>query len=89
MPNNSYLRSRRKEQQLVREFRKAGWVSARSAGSKSPIDVWAFHPKENRLYMVQVKTKKGGKGRSISPLNIGPCSFWKSVIAESYTFKYG
>lgn len=62
MPNNSYLRSRLREQKLVRELRKKGWIAARSAGSKSPIDVWAYHPELKQLRMFQIKTTKGGRG---------------------------
>lgn len=62
MPNNGYLRSRKREQQIVAEARAKGWIAARSAGSKSPVDCWLFDPKKLVLYMIQVKTKKGGRG---------------------------
>ncbi len=65
MPNNSYLRSRRREQEIVADARKRGWIAARSAGSKSPVDCWLFDPMEKVLIMVQVKTKKGGRNRRI------------------------
>jgi Holliday junction resolvase len=58
-PNNSYLRSRKKEQELVREFRANGFISARSAGSKSEIDVWAFNPKTKEMFLIQIKTTLG------------------------------
>lgn len=62
MPNNSYLRSRRREQETVNKYRKLGYISARSAGSKSEIDVWAYHPVSKVLLLIQIKTKKGGRG---------------------------
>lgn len=59
MPNNAYERSVRKERALVNDFREKGWIAARSAGSKSPIDVWAFNPKTKEFKLIQVKTRKG------------------------------
>lgn len=60
MPNNSYLRSRKRERELVNQYRKQGWIAARSAGSKSAYDVWAFHPGKALINLIQVKTTKGG-----------------------------
>lgn len=62
MPNNSYLRSRRREQQTVNQLRKDGWIAARSAGSRSKVDVWAYHPVTRQFRMIQIKTKKGARG---------------------------
>lgn len=62
MSNNAYLRSRRREQELVNKYRSEGWVACRSAGSKSPWDVWAYHPTLRKFEVVQIKTKKGGRG---------------------------
>ena len=61
MPNNAYLRSRRREQELVNSYRNMGWISARSAGSKSPVDVWAVNPEDGEVRLIQIKTKKGGR----------------------------
>lgn len=60
--NLAYNRSVKREREIVNDFRSKGFVSARSAGSKSATDVWAFNPRTLELYMVQVKTKKGGRG---------------------------
>ena len=62
MPNLAYIRSRRREQETVNKYRKLGYISARSAGSKSEIDVWAYHPVHKVLHLIQIKTKKGGRG---------------------------
>lgn len=62
MPNNAYLRSRRREQETVNKYRKLGYTAARSAGSKSKVDVWAYHPELKVLKMIQIKTKKGARG---------------------------
>ena len=61
MGNNNYLRSRRRERKLVRKLRSSGWIACRSAGSKSPFDVWAFHPEKKLVSLIQVKTKKGSR----------------------------
>lgn len=65
MPNNKYLRSRRREQELVRFYKGLKYISARSAGSKSPVDVWAFKPSKKVVFLDQIKTKKGGKNEHI------------------------
>lgn len=59
MPNNKYLRSTKRERQLVNEARAKGAIAARSAGSHSPVDVWSFYPGKNEVYLIQVKTEKG------------------------------
>lgn len=63
MPNNAYLRSVKRERELVNEFRAKGWMACRSAGSKSPYDVWAVNPKTGDVVLIQVKTEKGGRTR--------------------------
>ena len=59
MPNNSYKRSVKREREIVNDARKKGAIAARSAGSKSPVDVWEFYPGTNEVYLIQVKTEKG------------------------------
>lgn len=61
MPNESYDRSVRRERERVNYYREHGWWAARSAGSKSPIDVWAFDPVSGEVILEQIKTKKGSK----------------------------
>lgn len=43
-------------------YRKLGYIAARSAGSKSDVDVWAYNPTLKQLKMIQIKTKKGARG---------------------------
>lgn len=67
MPNNKYLRSVKKERELVNKYRADGWTSARTAGSKSPIDVFAMRPPQEpggvgEIRFIQIKTKKGARG---------------------------
>ena len=59
MPNNKYLRSVKRERELVNYFRKNGQISGRSAGSHSPVDVFAWDEKNKTVSFIQVKTKKG------------------------------
>lgn len=61
MPNNKYLRSTKRERQLVNEAREKGLISGRTAGSHSPYDLYIWNPKESTMELVQVKTKKGAR----------------------------
>lgn len=56
MPNRKYEKGARHERELVNKYREAGGISARSAGSHSPIDVWAI--KDGELHLIQVKGDK-------------------------------
>lgn len=60
--NHAYNRSTKREREIVNRYRADGWISARSAGSKSEIDVWAYHPIRKLLELTQVKTRKGARG---------------------------
>ena len=71
-PNNSYLRSTRRERELVNEYRSLGWDACRSAGSHSPWDVWCFNPNTGEVLLIQVKTKKGGRGVAIKNQKVYP-----------------
>lgn len=44
MPNKHYLRARAMETRIKNEWIAKGYVAARSAGSKSPYDVYAVQP---------------------------------------------
>lgn len=61
MANNSYLRSTKRERELVNKFRSQGYQACRSAGSHSPWDVWAWNPASRTLVLIQVKTKRGAR----------------------------
>lgn len=45
----------------MNEARDSGLISARSAGSHSPVDVWVFDPKNKLVKLIQVKTKKNAR----------------------------
>lgn len=61
MPNRAYNRSVRRERELVNSLRANGWDACRSAGSKSPWDVWAVHRATGRCCVYQIKTKIGSR----------------------------
>jgi len=52
--NRFYERGRAKEYRVMEMLKKDGWVVGRSAGSHSPVDIFAA--KEGRVLLVQVKT---------------------------------
>lgn len=56
MPNLNYERGRSKEYRAMEILRAEGWVVARSAGSHSPVDVFAA--KEGATLLLQVKNGK-------------------------------
>jgi len=55
---NTSRKGRTAEQKLVRELRALGYIAARSAASKSDIDVWAVHPGRKIVRLFQLKTGK-------------------------------
>lgn len=83
MPNNKYLRSTKRERQLVNQARAKGLISARSAGSHSPVDVWIFDPKKKIFKLIQVKTKKGARGFIEKNIII-----YENVIGEFSTYSW-
>lgn len=44
------------ERKIVRQLKSLGYMAARSAGSHSPIDVWAIHPQQKIVRLIQCKT---------------------------------
>ena len=57
MPNLNYNRGRAKEYRIVQGLKKKGWdIVQRSAGSKSPIDVFAINIKEKKILLIQAKS---------------------------------
>jgi len=55
MPKTNYQRGTAKEQRIVNNFKKLGYIALRSAGSHSPIDVVAISEKEKKIFLVQSK----------------------------------
>lgn len=63
MPNNAYLRSTKREREIVNKARAEGKIAGRTAGSHSPFDVYVWDRKNKVMSLIQVKTKKGGRFR--------------------------
>lgn len=54
MPNHGYNRGRAREYKVMELLRTDGWTVGRSAGSHSPVDLFAA--KDGRILLVQVKS---------------------------------
>ena len=72
---SNYRKGADKERELVRLFRAKGALCARSAGRKSPVDVWAVH--DGELHLIQVKARRE---RVVIPVNVS-CVRVRRVLA--------
>lgn len=57
MPNKNYINGRRKEYKLVNIAKQSGFISLRSAGSHSPIDVIIIDKQNKTIKLIQCKPK--------------------------------
>jgi len=58
MVNKNYRRGRAKEYKICNQLKDEGFIIAqRSAGSHSPVDVFAIHKKKKKIVFVQAKPK--------------------------------
>ena len=56
MPNQNYIKGRRKEYSIRSGLIKEGWdIVQRTAGSHSPIDLIAINIKERKIRLIQCK----------------------------------
>ena len=56
MPNKNYVKGRRKEYKICAALKEAGYdIAQRSAGSHSPIDVFAIRKRDKKILLVQSK----------------------------------
>jgi Holliday junction resolvase len=56
MTNKHYIKGRKKEYDIIKELKDEGFtIAQRSAGSHSPIDVWAVNPLTKVIKLVQCK----------------------------------
>lgn len=57
-----YLKGKRYEQKIVNELKAEGYeIAQRTAGSKSPIDIFAIHKEKRWIKFVQAKSYKLSK----------------------------
>lgn len=58
IPNKNYIKGRRKEYEIVKKMKEQGCeIAQRSAGSHSPIDVFAINREAREIYLIQSKPK--------------------------------
>jgi Holliday junction resolvase len=57
MPNKNYLKGRRREWKIKKQYEKDGWICIRSAGSKSPFDLVCIEPAKEIVHFIQCKPK--------------------------------
>ena len=56
MPNKNYLKGKNKETYICKKLREKGYeIAQRSAGSHSPIDVWAINKSTRVITLIQAK----------------------------------
>jgi len=56
MPNKNYEKGRRKEYKIVKQYKDKGYnIAQRSAGSHSPIDVFAIDKSTRTIKLIQAK----------------------------------
>ena len=64
MPNSNYIKGRRKEYEIVKGLKSKGFdIAQRSAGSKSPIDIFAIDIKNKKILFIQAKPDKMSKNK--------------------------
>ena len=56
MPNKNYVKGRKKEYLICKRLRDTGWdIVQRSAGSHSPIDIFAIDKESRLIKLIQAK----------------------------------
>lgn len=56
MPNKNYVKGRKKEYKICNEYKKKGFtIVQRTAGSHSPIDIFAINSKTREIKFIQSK----------------------------------
>ena len=65
MPNKNYEKGRRKEYKICKELKAEGYeIAQRSAGSHSPIDIFAINSKTKTIKFIQAKPNNFSKSQS-------------------------
>lgn len=57
MSNPNYIKGRRKEYAIVHRMKETCEIAQRTAGSHSPIDVFAIDKKNKTIHLIQGKPK--------------------------------
>jgi Holliday junction resolvase len=83
LPRTNYEKGRDYEYAIIRKLKKAGYdIAQRSAGSHSPIDIWALDTKNRKIKLIQAKSGKSKK-RELSKLNLDSFNGYWLVQAEA------
>ena len=66
MPNRNYKNGAKKEQRFAKKLRDVdGYsIAQRSAGSHSPVDIWAIHKEKKQIRLIQCKPKNYSKTKT-------------------------
>jgi len=68
--NKNYVKGRRKEYKVCKMYKDAGWeIAQRSAGSHSPIDVFAINKKKKIIKLIQAKPDNFNADKILKELN--------------------
>ena len=58
MPNTNYIKGRRYEYKLIKEHKERGFdICQRTAGSRSPVDIFCISFKDRMIKFIQAKPK--------------------------------
>ena len=84
MVNKNYKKGRRKEYKLIKELKEMGFdIAQRTAGSHSPIDIFAIHKRKKLIAFIQSKPDnfpKSQKQKILDELNYLN-GVWRVVFA--------
>lgn len=70
MPNKNYVKGRNKEYRICAQLKAEGYeIAQRSAGSHSPIDVFAIRKSDKKIKFIQSKPENYGKTASERIIN--------------------
>ncbi len=65
MGNKNYVKGRKKEYRICNELKKRGFdIVQRSAGSHSPIDIFAIHRQSKTILFIQAKPDNFSKKKA-------------------------
>lgn len=62
MPNKNYIKGRRKEYKICKQLKEKGYdIVQRSAGSHSPVDIFAINSLTKTIKLIQAKPDNYGE----------------------------
>lgn len=83
MALTNYEKGRSYEYRVIKKLKAEGFnICQRSAGSHSPIDIWALDTKNRKIKLIQAKSGKS-KARELSKLNFDSFRGYWFLVAEA------